>query len=405
MDITRRLIGTSGIISESQGLFGVDLNGIIRRLILFDTYILKTIRLQEFPFLVAEVGFSGTMQLLESPAFEIECESVTLAQTGQLGILEYRARKGILPPLAYSVSGIDSADRKKYVHDCLEPLHQIPGLTHKQVVKLKRAIVDKMVRLPDGFVQRIASQATADVLNKQHLMKRSVEMAIRKVLKVDPPEFSISIHPIDSEDIRVQTDLMRQMEIDLQTAHKVVEQGVMALGGLSYRLAEMDAYSALSGFTDSDLPLVDEQLKFLLRISPEVKERPFRRVVEIAGFPDFGPAIFEKRVNIERLLEVRESDECRQFREWLPTIEGASNAEIKERISSLRGRLGNAIQSNPGKAIRLLATTGIGSIPMIGPLAGFAAGFVDTFLLEKMLPKSGVIAFLSSLYPSVFERR
>jgi len=63
-----------------------------------------------------------------------------------------------------------------------------------------------------------------------------------------------------------------------------------------------------------------------------------------------------------------------------------------------------SVQTLPGKAIRLLTTTGIGSIPPIGLIAGFVASAVDTFLLEKMLPKSGVVAFLSNLYPSVFER-
>lgn len=84
--------------------------------------------------------------------------------------------------------------------------------------------------------------------------------------------------------------------------------------------------------------------------------------------------------------------------------ENASDLEIKERVSSLRARLGNAVQTLPGKAIRLLATTGIGLIPPVGPVIGFLAGAVDTFLLEKMLPKSGVVVFLSNLYPSIFDR-
>lgn len=220
------------------------------------------------------------------------------------------------------------------------------------------------------------------------------------MLKVEPPEFSISVHPIDAEDLRAETDLMKKMGLDIPTAHKVVERGLLAVGGLSQRFAEMEAYSALSGATDGDLPLIDEQLRFLLHLSPEKKEQQFRRVVEIAGVPDFGLAMSEKRLNVERLLEIRESDECRQFREWLPTIESASNAEIRDRTSSLRAKLGNAIQSRTGKAIRLLTTTGIG---IAQPLAGILAGIVDTFLVEKILPRSGVVAFLSDLYPSVFE--
>jgi hypothetical protein len=402
MEITKRLIGTSGILKEAEpDLVGVDLDSIIRRLILFDTYILRTIKLQEFPFLVPHLGFDGTLHLLASPAFEIECECVTVGQTGQTA-LKSRLDKGVLPLLSYCLAGIEASDHEKYVHDCLQPLHQIPHLTLKQVIRLKRAVVDKIVRLPEGFRGRMLNQTRADVLGKPYLVMKSARMAIQQMLKVEPPEFSISVEAIDTEDIRVETDLSKQMGIDLPTAHRVIERGLLGVGGLTQRFAEMDAYSALSGFTESDLPLVDEQLKFLLRISPEVRERQFRRVVKLAGFPDFVPAIFEKRVKIERLLEIRESNECREFRDWLPTIENASDTEIKERIGSLRAKFGNSIQSYPGKAVRLLATTGIGSIPVVGPIAGLLAGLVDTFFLEKIFPKSGVVAFLSDLYPSVF---
>ena|ERR1022692_1659284 len=107
MDTYKRLIGTSAITDEAHAVAGVDLNGIIRRLILFDTYILKSIRLKEFPFLIAGLGFSGTMQLLDSPAFEIQCEAMTLGQTGQTAMPD-RVRRGILPPLSYALSGIGS---------------------------------------------------------------------------------------------------------------------------------------------------------------------------------------------------------------------------------------------------------------------------------------------------------
>jgi hypothetical protein len=402
MDIYRRLIGTSAITNEAHAVAGVDLNGIIRRLILFDTYILKSIQLKEFPILIAELGFNGTLQLLESPAFEIQCEVMAVGQTGQTA-MPSRTAKGLLPPLSYSLAGIRSADQKKLVHDCLQPLHQVPNLKQKQIIQLKKAMVNRLVNLPQDFAVTVANTATSDVLNKQHLVKKSVEMVIRLTHKVEPPEFSISIHSIGEGDFRVETDLMKRMEIDLATAHKLVERGLLGLSSLSQRFAEMDAFSALSGFTDRDLPLVDEQLKIFLRMSPDTRERQFRRVIEIAGLPDFTSAISDRRVNVERLLEIRESAECREFREWLPSIESATDAEIKERVSSLRAKLGNASQSVAGKALRVLAVTGIGAIPPVGLIAGALASAADTFLLEKILPKSGVVAFLSKLYPSVFE--
>jgi hypothetical protein len=404
MDISRRLIGTSAITDEAHAVASVDLNGIIRRLILFDTYILKSNRLREFPFLIAELGFSGTMELLESPAFEIQCEAMSVGQTGQTAMPD-RVRRGILPPLSYALSGIRTADQKRFVHDCLQPLHQIPNVTLKQIIKLKKAIADKIVSLPENFAGRVSTEATADVLNKQYLVKKSVEMVIRQIHNIEPPAFSIAAHAIGEGDIRVDTDLMQRMNIDLPKAHKLVELGLLGLGALSQRFAEMDAFSALSGFTDRDLPLVDEQLKFFLRMSPDVKERQFRRVIEIAGLPDFTSAISDRRVNVQRLLEIRESAECREFREWLPSIEGATDDVIKERVSSLRAKFGNASQSVAGKALRVLAVTGIGAIPPVGLAAGALASVVDSFLLEKIIPKSGVVAFLSKLYPSVFEKK
>lgn len=137
-DIYRRLIGLSAITDKVHAVAGVDLNGIIRRLILFDTYILKSIQLKEFPFLITELGFNGTMQLLESPAFEIECEVMAVGQTGQIEMPDRVG--GTLPPLSYALSGICSADRSKDLHRNFQPLHQIPHLTLKQVIKLKKAV-------------------------------------------------------------------------------------------------------------------------------------------------------------------------------------------------------------------------------------------------------------------------
>lgn len=405
MEITNRLLGTSAIIKPDQrDAVGVDLNGIIRRLLLFDTYILKSLRLQEFQHLVQLLGFEATMQLLKSPAFHVQCECVTVAQTGQASVLAHRERKGSLPPLSYCISAVDAADHKKYVHDCLLHLHNIPGLDAKHVIKLKRAIADKLIRLPAGFAGSVSSQTTGNILTKPHLLRKSVQIAAQQISKIQINDFEMEAIALDSEDIRVETNLADKYGLDVGTVHTVVERGLLGIGGMTQRFAEMQAYSALSGFVGDDLPLVYEQLDFLGRaLDPEAKERQFRRIVSLAGFPDFGPAVAERQVNIDRLLEIRESTECIEFRAWLSTLDSASDDDVKERVSSLRAKLGNAIQTGEGKAVRLLATTGIGLIPGVGLIAGAAAAAVDSFLLEKVLPKSGPIVFLSKLYPSVFE--
>jgi len=219
-----RLEAVAGNIGNSwesrRDVLSVDLDGVVRRLILFDKYILKSIQLQEFPFLIAAMGFDGTMQLLESPALDIEFECVTIGQTGQTR-LESRLKKGILPPLSYSLSGVETTDHRELVHHWLQPLHRIPGLAHKQVLRLKRAIVGKIVRLPEGFRNRMLIQARTDVLAKPHLVRKSVEMAARQILKADPGDFSMLVHAIDSEDVRIETDLPNKMGIDIRRPTKL----------------------------------------------------------------------------------------------------------------------------------------------------------------------------------------
>jgi hypothetical protein len=56
-----------------------------------------------------------------------------------------------------------------------------------------------------------------------------------------------------------------------------------------------------------------------------------------------------------------------------------------------------------GKAIRFVVSNGLALIPPpFGPAAGLAASAVDSFLLERLVPKDAVISFLSESYPSLF---
>ena len=406
VDISRRVIGVAAVLKrEDRNPVGVDLNSVLTRLILFEQYILKSLRLQEIPYFVQQLGFDGTMKLLKSSAFRIECECVCVAQIGQTSIIESRAFKGVLPPLSYCLSAIDSGDYEKYIHDNLQVFHKIPNLVHKQVKALKLAVVENLARLPNGFASEVAAAARADVLSKAHLVRTSVELVLKRDLGIELPDLQVAVHAIDEEDIRVDTNLVRP-GIDVQIAHKIVERALMGVGSVAHRFAEMKAYSALTGFTGDDLPLVQEHLGFLARtVLPEDKEQQLTRVLQVVGLPDFTSVLANREVNIPKLLELRESQECIEFRHWLSRLNPNSDDEIRERMESLRAKLGNFAQTRQGKLTRFLVTTGIGFIPVVGPLAGTLAGGIDSFLLEKILPKSGPLAFVSKLYGSVFEER
>jgi hypothetical protein len=64
MDLSRRLIGVSAVVSADGKVTDVDIKGFVRRLLLFDKYVLVTIKLEEFPFIARYLGYEGLRDLL-----------------------------------------------------------------------------------------------------------------------------------------------------------------------------------------------------------------------------------------------------------------------------------------------------------------------------------------------------
>jgi len=93
--------------------------------------------------------------------------------------------------------------------------------------------------------------------------------------------------------------------------------------------------------------------------------------------------------------------EAREFRHWLRGIDSFTDEELADAFHPLKDALGAAVRSRAGKAVRLATTTGVG---VLVPPAGIGLGVLDAFLTEKVLPGPGPTAFLSRLYPSIFQR-
>jgi len=136
MDLRSRLIGPCAIRTPDRETAVVDLGALVRRIILFDQYILQSIRLEEFPFLVRAFGYAGVKALLDSRILSIQSDILTLAQIGQSDIA-LRDKKGLLPLGAYSFAILTVADREQYIHEALGEIQGIEGLTGKQRIRLR----------------------------------------------------------------------------------------------------------------------------------------------------------------------------------------------------------------------------------------------------------------------------
>jgi hypothetical protein len=124
-------------------------------------------------------------------------------------------------------------------------------------------------------------------------------------------------------------------------------------------------------------------------------------VVKIANLPDLETV--EEGFKIEKLLEVRETKECVEFREWLTTIDAISDEEIADQVLKLREKVASVLQSRSGKTLRWIVGTALGLIPLAGSVAGPAFSAFDSFVVDRFFKESGPHAFLSKHYRSLFE--
>lgn len=202
-------------------------------------------------------------------------------------------------------------------------------------------------------------------------------------------------------DWRTETNLSARAGLTPQQTHNAVEQGILGIGGLNIQLELMQRYAALTGFRLEDLPLVEEKFESVVRqIDPQAKEARFDRVLELTQLPQVDPDVTVQDVDLARLIEITSGAEAAEFRRWVRGVDAFTDGELKEAFHPVRDAIGNAVRSKAGKAMRIATTSGAG---VLVPPVGIGLGVLDMFVTEKILPGPGPTAFLSRLYPSVFQ--
>lgn len=399
LPIEKRLIGNSALHSANGEVVGVDAEGLVRRLILFDSYVLNSVRLQEFPLLATSLGYEGLRDLLSSKMIEIRCECLQMAQVGQAALFG----DPVLPLFTYKFNWLDANDKVKYVHDCLQGMHGVPELGHKNAIRLKKLIADAIVPLPSNTREQLGRESLSELRN-ENLLRESIRMAVAKRFGTTEIACTLKIHQLDEDVFKVETNLALLSGLSDQDAHKLVESGLLAITGLMQVLGEMRTYNALSGFRDEELPLFRAKLGYLANaLSTQEKEQQFQRVIELKDMPSI--ITTSNSFDVERLLKVRDSNETREFRDWIASCGGADDKEIKDQVAGFRAQAGLRVGSIAGKAIRFLLTNGVGFFGgSEGALLSLSLSTLDQFVVDRLLPRTGIAAFVNELYPSIFER-
>lgn len=396
--VGNRLLGVSAISELTGAVTGFDMSGLVRRLLLFDKYIVVSVRLLEFRHLAEHLGYERTRDLLKSGLIEIRNECVQMSEVGASGLFGDPKQ----PPMHYQFNWLDFHDRKATTSVQLDELRDIPGISEKQNIKLRGRIVRLINPLPHDAKTAFGTSFFHELQNGV-VVKESVRLAMRQLGMAAPEDFALSIERKSTDVVRVETDLTKAHGLSLEAVHRACQRALLGVAALTQQIGEMNSYKALSGFRENEAPLFKTKMSdlFAAHLSSGELEKDFQRVLEVSNLPEYN---YDQPVDIETLLRVRDTSELKVFRDWLQHGGAKSDADIKELTVGFRSVLGLVLNDKFGKGLRLLFTTGIGLTPQIGVWAGPVASVLD-LALGELFQRPGVTAFIHELYPSLFQER
>jgi hypothetical protein len=409
MDIHERHFGRIAHEQGDSGHVVVDVGSLVRRLLLFEQCTVESIALKEVPALISTFGADGLLALIDSGAMRIVCDVMTAGQIGQTATLKVTEKRGGLLPLgSYRLASVsiplEGPGRKDYVHNALQEVHKAP-ISFKEAKKVKLALASRLLTYSPGAANAGIADTNDELRRRHPVIWDAIRQAVIMESGGDPGQDSdFSVESLGNEgDFRVSTSLVTQHGLTVEKEHKLVERGILAVAGMNQRIHFMESFGAVTGFRDDEVSLFESKLAFIIRqVDPEAQEQRFERIATIAGLPGLDNMPVGTKIDVDRLLKIRDDTECRELRSWIRSIDTETDEEITARFESVRSRLASAVESQGGKAVRFLVTSGAGAIPIVGLAAGPLISAADTFLLEKVIGKPGPTTFLSKNYRSIF---
>src|ERR1700692_2054528 len=138
MDIRQSIFGEVAIHSGTE-VSGVDVDTLLRRLLLFDSVVIKSVRLREVPYLIRAFGVSGFLSLLNSGVLKVSCEFTFLV--GDVKTNGIRQ----LPLFHYDFGIADAYQREHILKQELSCLQGISVLKNAQRTSVEETILGKLV--------------------------------------------------------------------------------------------------------------------------------------------------------------------------------------------------------------------------------------------------------------------
>lgn len=382
--------------NHGPDVIGIDADLLLTRLLFFEEFVLQSVHLGELPYLIKLFGIEGFQQLLASGILKISCETF-----GIITDVHMNGRRQ-LPLLQYEQALVSGADRSGQFQKDIKCLNRVSGLSGTAREAASESVWTRLVRPGEGFGTDLLAQVRTDLRSNHRLLEVSTNLSLKETLG-SSTSFEVKSEEVKTGVFRIVSNLGAIAGYTEEKEHELFSKVITAVCNLEQRVANMVAYSALSEFREEEAKLLFGKIGGLLApVNPQTVEQGFARVL---SFTDIPKLMTVRKISVERLIRVRDSDECMAFRSWLHKVPSMTDQELDGMLRGLRAKVGMFFNSPVGKTVRVATNVGLSLIPGATIAASAIEGAADTFLVDKLLPNPGILSFLYETCPSLFQSR
>jgi hypothetical protein len=258
-------------VSDTSGVVtGVDVAAVIRRLVLFEKVIVRSLRLEELPPLIKAFGESGLRTLLNSGSLRFLWDSpVVGTDVSHGGVRD-------LPQSHVSFFIVGLANPEEELQGQFSVLQRVSGLKNSQRAEVEETVRKSLAHYPNNFGQLLLNQIDTDLRHNSVALKAGISQQLPKVLpNVDLSSYSFEIEVDEYEPrvFRIETPFANDFQLAPGEIHRVLQDAVAAVSNLNHRLSEMIEFSALTGFRENEASILFGKVAGLMASQNRTRRR------------------------------------------------------------------------------------------------------------------------------------
>ncbi|HTR90356.1 MAG TPA: hypothetical protein VMI73_01290 [Trebonia sp.] len=220
----------------------------------------------------------------------------------------------------------------------LQEVNKAP-VSFKESKKIRSALASNLLEYSPEAGEAGVKDANDEILRHSPAVLEAVRHVVSADMQRDiGRDFMFSAEDLSGDgDICITSDLADRLGITAQKEHELVERAILAVAGMDQRIRLMESFEAVTGFRQSDMPVFQQKLSFLMsQLDPDIYESNLERVITIGNLPGFADLPPDPTIDAKKILQLRSDAGCHELRAWLRNIDSETDEEINDRFNGLR---------------------------------------------------------------------